>query len=268
MEIGELLRAGGCLSPGLREFLCLPELEEEGPQSSASAGNDRLTFYIAHEQDLERLVEQVIVLWVEWREAKSCCVGKSLCNWAGQVPGMAPDEIGERKQPDSSLTAYDYIHLTRARLPWSVSQGIVQCPAFYCDPEAVRAGRAQLGAVFRLGPGPARTQTLPFKPIKVQPLRDRAPAGPQRLACRAFLPERMHLALFRVQLCLFPRIERVHADWLQGLPAPLAVRATSQASAVRGAVGVRFCGCVRRRMPFPFFNVGREGPARVLPSAQ
>lgn len=144
----------------------------------------------------------------------------------------------------------------------------MHCPAFYCDPEAVRAGRAQLGAVFRLGPGPARTQTLPFKPIKVQPLRDRAPAGPQRLACRAFLPERMHLALFRVQLCLFPRVERVHADWLQGLPAPLAVRATSQASAVRGAVGVRFCGCVRRRMPFPFCIVGREGPARVLPSAQ
>lgn len=68
MEIGELLRAGGCLSPGLREFLCLPDLEEERPQSSASAGNDRLTFYIAHEQALERLVQQVIMYWMEWME--------------------------------------------------------------------------------------------------------------------------------------------------------------------------------------------------------
>lgn len=249
MEIGELLRAGGCLSPGLREFLCLPDLEEAGPQNSASAGNDRLTFYIAHEHALERLVEQVI-MW--WMEGKPCSLGK------GFAAGQARDQAWcQMRWACASIllpaTADLYIHLTRVCLPWSASQGALQCPAFYCDPEAVRAGRAQLGAVFRLGPGPARTQTLPFKPIKVQPLRDRAPADPQRLVCRAFLPERMHLALYRVQLCLFPRIARVHADWLQGLPAPLAVRATARASAVRGAAGARFCGCARRRVPFPAF---------------
>lgn len=74
--------------------------------------------------------------------------------------------------------------------------------------------------------GPPCLQVLPFKPIRLQPHRQASfkdgstPALALRLACRAFLPERMHATLYRIVTCLFPRLEtmdrELQREWERG----------------------------------------------------
>lgn len=57
MEIGELLRAGGCLTPGLRDFLCLPRSDDGEP--GCPTYQDSIRFYLADQKQVESLTLQV-----------------------------------------------------------------------------------------------------------------------------------------------------------------------------------------------------------------
>lgn len=94
-------------------------------------------------------------------------------------------------------------------------QGLVPCPALWVDQDDAIAGAASLRVAYRFG-GDLQARQLPFRPIKLQPVRKGAQNN-ELVAYRSYIPAKIHLQLFRLTRVLFPALEQWHADLSSGV---------------------------------------------------
>ena len=174
--IGLLLVQGNCLPQTVRSFLQSAQVEED--VDLITEVDEGIKFHVLPSNAVVRAAAAVS------SSCLACSQGTFASLWHSAHPASAP------------------------------LQGSIPVPSLWIDEDEAVEATASLQIVYSLGSGPQACR-LPFKPIKLQPLRKGA-SPPSPAAFKAFITAKAHLQLYRLTHLLFPTLARWDRDLGRG----------------------------------------------------